>query len=391
MCERFNRTLCNMLGTLDPDSKRNWKAHVGPLVHAYNCTRHESTELSPFFLMYGRHPRLPVDVAFGLDMEPSKSKSINKYTKELRERLSQAYNIASSAATKSRSKQKKYYDLKARAAVLALGDRVLVKVVAFDGRHKLANKWETDVYIVLAQPNPSIPVYTVGKECGEGRKRTLHRNLLLPIGSIPQPENQEPPIPQPRKVHPATPTPTARPRQRTLAPTVTIPVDEADADRPGSDCETESEDDYIAYLSHESSESSESAVFTADRPPEAAAVEENQNDEMTAVTEGDQEEDTGDAQEELPSGESLTHPEDPNSHSGVRSSTPPVPQPRRSNRQRTQPQWMTSGDYVLSAIAQPDWLTRANYLNTLRDTASFSDQSHRVSDAILDIVTGRIK
>lgn len=28
------------------------------------------------------------------------------------------------------------------------------------------------------------PVYTLKRECGIGRARTLHRNLLLPIGSI---------------------------------------------------------------------------------------------------------------------------------------------------------------------------------------------------------------
>ena len=37
MTEIFNRMLLEMLGTLEPEKKENGKAHVGPLVHAYNC------------------------------------------------------------------------------------------------------------------------------------------------------------------------------------------------------------------------------------------------------------------------------------------------------------------------------------------------------------------
>ena len=65
-CERFTGTLLNMLGTLTPEQKRDWKSHVPARVHAYNCTRNAATGFSPYFLLFGREPRLPVDVEFGL-------------------------------------------------------------------------------------------------------------------------------------------------------------------------------------------------------------------------------------------------------------------------------------------------------------------------------------
>ena len=48
MTEIFNRTLISMIGTLDPEKKRNWKQFIPSLVHAYNCIRHERTRYSPY-------------------------------------------------------------------------------------------------------------------------------------------------------------------------------------------------------------------------------------------------------------------------------------------------------------------------------------------------------
>lgn len=60
--QRFNRTLLNMLGTLQSKQKSKWKDHVKPLVHAYNCTRNDTTGYTPYELMFGRSPCLSVDL-----------------------------------------------------------------------------------------------------------------------------------------------------------------------------------------------------------------------------------------------------------------------------------------------------------------------------------------
>jgi len=50
--ERFNRTLLEMLGTLDPDKKKDWGNYINPVVYAYNCTPHEATRVAPHELMF---------------------------------------------------------------------------------------------------------------------------------------------------------------------------------------------------------------------------------------------------------------------------------------------------------------------------------------------------
>ena len=64
--ERFNSALINMLGTLPKEKKSEWKTHIGALVHAYNFTQNLATGFIPYFLMFQRQPRLPVDVTLGL-------------------------------------------------------------------------------------------------------------------------------------------------------------------------------------------------------------------------------------------------------------------------------------------------------------------------------------
>ena len=66
------------------------------------------------------------------------------------------------------------------------GGITLVKIVAYDGAHKIADKWESCPYIVLSQPNLDITVYRVQRENVIGKVRTLHRNSLLPIDFIPE-------------------------------------------------------------------------------------------------------------------------------------------------------------------------------------------------------------
>ncbi len=190
MTERFNRTLLGMLGTLDPEKKVDWKAHVAPLVHAYNACRHDSTGYSPFFLMYGREARLPIDLVLN-HPEENTQRSHVKYVEELRKRLQDAYRIATAEADKARLSQKKNHDRHVRGATVEVGGRVLVKILAHIGKDKLADRWEQCPYLVLQQPNSDIPVFVVQREDGIGPKKTLHRNHLLPISSLPIPQQKD--------------------------------------------------------------------------------------------------------------------------------------------------------------------------------------------------------
>ena len=178
--ERFNQSLINLLSTLPEEKKSRWRDYIGPMVHAYNCTVNDATGFSPFYLMFGRQPRLPIDVEFGLESEEVQ-KSYTDYVKKMQERLEHAYKLADDHISKHQAQGKRFYDKKARAATVRVGDRVLVRKVRFDGTHKLCDKWEKDVHLVINQPDVNIPVFEVQPENGVGKVRKLHRNLLHPF------------------------------------------------------------------------------------------------------------------------------------------------------------------------------------------------------------------
>ena len=179
--ERFNRTLISMLRTLEEEQKRNWKRFVPQLVHAYNSTRHSTTGFSPYFLLFGRQPRLAADVLLDLHTPGSGARCQSEYVRDLQTRLKATYKVAHEAIVKSANRAKKHYDIRVRGSVPEIGDLVLVKLVGLTGKHKLADQWETEPYRIIRKPDASMPVYVVQRSDSVGKERTLHRNMLFPL------------------------------------------------------------------------------------------------------------------------------------------------------------------------------------------------------------------
>ena len=361
--ERFNRTLLSMLRTLENSQKADWKRHISSLVHAYNSTVNDTTGFTPFFLMFGREPKLPVDVIFGLSQQYDEDKCTTQYISHMKRRLREAYKQAQRAMESSQMRQKSNYDVRARAAILNVGDRVLVKIVTYDGKHKIADKWEDSPYEVISQPNKNIPVFKVKREDGEGRCRVLHRNLLLPIGSK----------------FPSSLPPLPKPRPRRKAEKIDSYVN-TDTNTNNSFCISESESEF-SFIGN--------PVVIQNSPTE------------TSSQDGDDYSSTGEASEPGPEEDAL-HQDEPENQTEDDLSTDveytivdvepsidiPVPAPRKSSRSRQLPRW--TKDYVMMTQVQPepDWLRRATFVkDMIRDGLLKSVDSSVCQKTLLDIVS----
>ena len=180
--EQFNRTLIHMIRSLPESVKRDWKSQLPTLAHAYNSTINSSTGFSPFFLMFGRKPRLSADIFLGLSGQRERTKTRSGYVWAARNRLELAYRAASEALGVAAKRNKTKYDARCvRGAVPEVGDRVLVRREGFKSRHKVVDVFEPYTYVIVERPNPDLPVYKVVREDDRSKGRVLHRNMLLPL------------------------------------------------------------------------------------------------------------------------------------------------------------------------------------------------------------------
>ena len=177
--EWFNRTLLHMLRTLPESQKHKWKDSLNKVVHAKSSSRSDATGFSPFYLLLGRSPHLPVDLMFGLSREDTRMNHA-EYTEKWKVAMQDAYDLARQNISKSADDGKRQYDRKVRFSSLQPGDRVLVRNLSErGGPGKLRSHWEQEVHIIV-EKRGDLPVYKVTPEGRKGKSRILHRNLLLP-------------------------------------------------------------------------------------------------------------------------------------------------------------------------------------------------------------------
>ena len=96
--------------------------------------------------MFGRNPKLPLDIDLGIPAIEQGSTSQQNYAQKLYSRLQWAYKKAQENSKKESEHHKKYYDPRVRCMQLRPDDQVRVRIKALTGDHKIADQWESTPY-----------------------------------------------------------------------------------------------------------------------------------------------------------------------------------------------------------------------------------------------------
>ena len=180
--ERMNQMIIHMIGKLEEDKKACWSKYLPELLLAYNATHSTVTRYSPYSLLFGRRPRIPVDYLFATLCDSPHQTKMEVSVVAMQKRLKEAFTVARHLTSEEVARQCHYYDRKAGAVALQPGDVVMVRTNGFVGKRKVKDQWEDRGFIVKSQLE-DWPIYKVKCLTSDDRQKPkyqiLHRNCLL--------------------------------------------------------------------------------------------------------------------------------------------------------------------------------------------------------------------
>jgi hypothetical protein len=212
LSERNIESLIGMLRAFSNTKQNNWESYLESLSFAYNTAVHATTNQTPYFLMFGHRPKIPIDLVFANNKEliteedvlefsmtkdqfvqmldknfilPEKNDSVDvsvqiasEYARQLSERLRFVYARINRNKALKLDKYKLNYDRKIRPFHYEIGDLVLKDKPARtrEGRYrKLGIKFDGP-YKVLKVIDPLN--YLIKRDRPGSRKQVIHHNRL---------------------------------------------------------------------------------------------------------------------------------------------------------------------------------------------------------------------
>ena len=137
------------------------------VLHAYRTSQHITTGVSPFLLLYGRHPS-PCPMASQLGYDPQ------SYLAQIQARLAELKDFFHTTFSKSACSQKLHYDQLTKQPAFAVGNPVWLSIPTAG---KLDPRWKGE-WVIKVMKSPITAEICDGK-C----TRVVHTNCL-PFGYI---------------------------------------------------------------------------------------------------------------------------------------------------------------------------------------------------------------
>ena len=169
--ERFNASMKVQISKLQDKHHNNWDDYLDPIIFAYNTSKHKTTQFSPFELLFGRSPQLPIDPRpqFYTFDRP------NICFENLQRILQVYHQQAKNNIIAQQKYNKERYDKHRSNPHYHIGDRVFTKI--FPTRGKLDPRYSSEPNIITEIHHPT---YSVFNEY-TGFEKQFHVSDIRPI------------------------------------------------------------------------------------------------------------------------------------------------------------------------------------------------------------------
>ena len=117
--ERLNQTFGSMLAKAVQDDPDSWDIQLPKVAYSYNIAKHSVTQYSPFYLLYGRQPRMAIDNKFPVNDD------VNLTAEERRFRIYRDRVKANENTCRHQLKTKIQFDKDHPSIEFSEGDKVL--------------------------------------------------------------------------------------------------------------------------------------------------------------------------------------------------------------------------------------------------------------------------
>ena len=181
--ERFNRTLEGMLRCFIQDNLTDWDEYLKPLAFAYNTAMHAMTGVSPFQMLYGRLPRLPIDLIFPSEVKCQFELEPEEFFKEKEHAIRKVFEFVAMIREGNIARHKFLHERKIQGRKFNLMDRVYLKNdkprVRVSKKLKLKFEVVYTVEGILEATNgeETTEIYKI-KPDGRGRTKTVNASKL---------------------------------------------------------------------------------------------------------------------------------------------------------------------------------------------------------------------
>ena len=176
-CEVMNRTIAEKFRAYCNDKQDDWPKFLPAILMAYGMTPPPgSSQIAPYYLLFGRHMRTPLDTA--LTPPAHLGKTADEQMHIVLDNLKEAHKMAKENIEDYQMKYKRQYDKNTKPCHFQAGQRVWLHSTArpIGVKPKLFKTWQGPYYVTEKGPNNTFAI----RRCDNNKqmKALVHANRL---------------------------------------------------------------------------------------------------------------------------------------------------------------------------------------------------------------------